>query len=251
MADECQWILTSKPASKCVLRCALILLIDNYDSFVHNLARYLRRLGAETHVVRNDSIGVSAIRDLNPQAIVLSPGPCAPAQAGCCLEVVRELAGEVPMLGVCLGHEVIAEAFGGHIIRANEPVHGRASVIHHDDTGTFVGLPSSFLVGRYHSLVAERKSLPDCLRVNAWLPDDTVMAITHREHPVVGWQFHPESVLTEHGYALLAAFLSDAGFAKTKFDSVECSRAGGELHLAIPKQPDWFARAIEFPGNSG
>ena len=226
----------------------VILLIDNFDSFVHNLARYLRRLGSETQVVRNDCLTVDQIREMKPEAIVLSPGPCAPTQAGCCLEVVRKLSAEFPMLGVCLGHQVIAEAFGGEIVRAAEPVHGRASVMENDGTGTFADLPATFMVGRYHSLVASKHSLPACLRVNAWVSDGTIMAFEHRDFPIVGWQFHPESVLTEHGYALLQAFLCMAGV----LDASECgetgvARGGVEIRKSIPKQPDWFARAIEFP----
>lgn len=228
---------------------SVILLIDNYDSFVHNLARYLRRLGAETRVIRNDVLTAEQIRQSAPQAIVLSPGPCAPAQAGCCLEVVQQLAADIPMLGVCLGHQVIAEAFGGRTIRASEPVHGRASLIEHDSSGTFAGLPTSFWVGRYHSLVASREDLPSCLRVNAWLADGTVMAIEHIEFPIVGWQFHPESVLTEHGYELLRAFLLRAGITiDSRINQSEATREeAGEIRKAIPVQPDWFARAIEFP----
>lgn len=224
-----------------------VLLIDNYDSFVHNLARYLRRLGAETQVFRNDAIDAAEIRQRRPDAIVMSPGPCAPQQAGCCLEVVHELHAEIPLLGVCLGHQAIAEAFGGQIIRSPEPVHGRASLISHNDQGAFQGLPESFLVGRYHSLVACAQSLPDCLEVTAWLPDRTIMAVAHRDYPVVGWQFHPESVLTEHGYDLLRGFLSlAAGGAVATAEPRELP-ASPELQCAIPKQPDWFARAIEFP----
>lgn len=221
----------------------MILLIDNYDSFVHNLARYLRRLGQQTTVVRNDGITVHEIKELRPDAIVLSPGPCAPQQAGCCLEVIRDLHSTIPMLGVCLGHQAISEAFGGSTIRSNEPVHGRASSLEHDGTGSFTGLPNSFAVGRYHSLVACPESLPPCLRVNARLADGTIMAIEHREFPVVGWQFHPESVLTEFGYQMLQAFLAQAKIA-SEHKAVHTS---SELRCASPVQPDWFTRAIEFP----
>jgi anthranilate synthase/aminodeoxychorismate synthase-like glutamine amidotransferase len=223
----------------------MILLIDNYDSFVHNLARYFRRLGQETRVVRNDQISAREVEQIRPEAIVLSPGPCAPPQAGCCLSVVQELHATVPILGVCLGHQVIATAFGGEIIRAREPVHGRASAIHHDGSGVFVGLPPSVLVARYHSLVACPKTLPGCLRVNASLEDGTIMAIEHREFPVVGLQFHPESVLTQHGYQVLQSFLAIANVA-TELDA---SSYAVEHRSADPNQPDWFQRAIEFPGN--
>jgi len=193
----------------------MILLIDNYDSFVFNLARYFQRLGQATHVVRNTEIGVPEARAFRPAAIVLSPGPCTPHEAGCSLEIVRQLSGEVPMLGVCLGHQVIAEALGGRVIRAQEPVHGRTSPILHDGRGIFAGLPSPLVGCRYHSLVVEERSLPECLEVSARTEDGTVMAIRHRGLPLVGVQFHPESILTEHGYSLLAAFLRLAGQAVT------------------------------------
>lgn len=189
----------------------MLLLIDNYDSFVFNLARYFQRLGQTTHVVRNTAIDVAGVRALRPDAVILSPGPRTPREAGCSLEVVRELADEVPLLGVCLGHQTIAEALGGQIARAPEPVHGRASRIHHDDRGVFAGLPNPIIGCRYHSLVVERASLPECLEVAAWTEDATVMAIRHRSRPVMGVQFHPESILTNCGYPLLAAFLKLVG----------------------------------------
>lgn len=224
-----------------------VLLIDNYDSFVHNLGRYFRRMGSTTHVIRNDKIDVSEIRERKPDVIVMSPGPCAPQQAGCCLEVVRELHQEFPILGVCLGHQVIAEAFGGHVVRASKPVHGRASTIMNDGKGSFADLPESFLVGRYHSLVANPTCLPKCLEVTAQLSDGTIMAIRHRQYPIVGWQFHPESVLTEFGYDLLRNFLANHVGQTTRSPALSVS-SESELHCAIPKQPDWFERAIEFPG---
>jgi len=184
-----------------------VLVIDNYDSFVFNLARYLERLGQRTRVVRNTAIDVAGVRAVAPRAIVLSPGPCAPQQAGCALAVVREFHRRVPMLGVCLGHQAIAEALGGRIVRAGEPVHGRTSPVVHEGRGVFAGLPSPIVATRYHSLVVEESSLPPVLDVTARTEDSTVMAIQHRELPVVGLQFHPESILTEHGYAILAAFL--------------------------------------------
>jgi len=189
----------------------VILLIDNYDSFVHNLARYVRRLGSDTCVVRNDAVDAAEIRRLKPCAIILSPGPCAPAQAGCSLEVVRELYDETPILGICLGHQAIAEAFGGKVVRSPVPVHGRTAEIRHDGTRLFAGLPSPLRVARYHSLCAEVGSLPTCLRSTAMSEDGLVMALEHVERPVFGVQFHPESVLTEGGYRLLANFLTLAG----------------------------------------
>jgi len=191
----------------------MILVIDNYDSFVFNLARYLQRLGQTTRVVRNTAIDPATVRRLRPAALVLSPGPCAPQQAGCSLALVREFREELPILGICLGHQTIAEALGGRIVRAREPVHGRASPIYHDGRGIFAGLPSPISAGRYHSLVVEEASLPACLEVCARTADGTIMALGHRQRPVVGLQFHPESILTEAGYALLAAFLRMAGLA--------------------------------------
>ena len=186
----------------------MILLIDNYDSFVFNLARYFEQLGQTTHVVRNSAIDVAGVRALGPDALVLSPGPCRPRQAGCSLQLVRQLHAELPILGVCLGHQVIAEALGGRIVRASEPVHGRTSLIHHHGTSVFADLPNPLIGCRYHSLVVDRGSLPECLDVTAQTADGTVMGIQHRHLPLVGVQFHPESILTQSGHALLAAFLS-------------------------------------------
>jgi len=185
----------------------MILLIDNYDSFAHNLARYFDRLGQDVRVVRNNSIDVGTVCDMRPTAVVLSPGPCTPHEAGASLEVVRRFHGELPMLGVCLGHQVIAEALGGRIQRAPAPVHGRTSSIIHDATGLFAGLPSPLKVARYHSLVAEPAALPAELCATAWTSDGILMAFEHRHQPVFGVQFHPESILTECGYELLANFL--------------------------------------------
>jgi len=189
----------------------VILLVDNYDSFVFNLARYFRRLGHDALVVRNDAIDVPGIRSLRPGALVLSPGPCAPAQAGCSLEVVSQLHAELPILGVCLGHQAIGEAFGGRIVRAPEPVHGRTSLVHHDGQGIFAGLPTPLAACRYHSLVVEASSVPECLEVSAHSDDGLIMALRHKQYPVVGVQFHPESILTEHGFAMLREFLRLAG----------------------------------------
>lgn len=189
----------------------MILLIDNYDSFVHNLARYLRRLGQETLVVRNDALDVAGVRAVNPAAIVLSPGPCTPSEAGCSLDVVRELHKHFPMLGVCLGHQTIGQALGAKIVRAPQPMHGRTSEIVHGGESLFAGLPSPLIACRYHSLVIERDSLPAELEVIAQTAEGIVMAIAHRRYPLVGVQFHPEAILTEGGYALLANFLQLAG----------------------------------------
>jgi anthranilate synthase/aminodeoxychorismate synthase-like glutamine amidotransferase len=191
----------------------MILLIDNYDSFVHNLARYFERLGHATHVVRNDAIDAAGIDALNPAAIVLSPGPCTPSEAGCSMDVVRQRAGHVPILGVCLGHQAIAAAFGANIVRAREPMHGRTSQVFHDGHSVVAGMPNPFTACRYHSLVVDRATLPDCLEVTAWTLDQTIMAIAHREWPAVGVQFHPESILTDVGYLILSNFLRIAGIA--------------------------------------
>ncbi|NQU20549.1 MAG: aminodeoxychorismate/anthranilate synthase component II [Candidatus Nealsonbacteria bacterium] len=203
----------------------MILLIDNYDSFVHNLARYLRRLGHSTYVARNTAIDAAGVRALAPDAIVLSPGPCMPQQAGCSLELVRRFHAELPILGVCLGHQTIAEALGGRVIRAAEPVHGRSSPIHHDGRGVFAGLSNPIVGCRYHSLVVEETSLPECLEVSARLDDNTVMALRHRALPVVGLQFHPESILTDTGYLLLAGFLRLAGLSvPTELPGIDTER---------------------------
>ncbi len=191
----------------------MILLIDNYDSFVFNLARYFQQLGQRTVVRRNDKIDVGAIRHMRPQAIVISPGPGTPQQAGCSIEVIRGLCGELPMLGVCLGHQAIAEAFGGRVVRAMSPMHGRTSEIAHDGRGVFAGLPSRLEVCRYHSLVVDRASVPVELEISATTANKTVMGLRHRELPTVGVQFHPESILTDGGYRLLANFLQLAGLS--------------------------------------
>ena len=191
----------------------MILLIDNYDSFVHNLARYFERLGQTTHVVRNDAIDTAGVRRLAPDAVVLSPGPCAPPQAGISLDLVRELHRDVPILGVCLGHQTIAAAFGGQVVRAKEPVHGRASDVYHSAQGIFTGLPNPLRACRYHSLAVDERTLPDELEVTARTADGVVMAIVHRQRCVIGVQFHPESILTEYGYELLAGFLHAAGLS--------------------------------------
>lgn len=185
----------------------MILLIDNYDSFTYNLVHFLGELGAEVEVYRNDKISVRDVLAKNPTGIVLSPGPCTPNEAGICLDLVTAAAGKVPLFGVCLGHQSIAQAFGGKVVRADTLMHGKISTIRHDDTGVFEGLPKTFEATRYHSLVAEDATLPDCLRVTARTEDGTIMGLAHKEKPVHGVQFHPESIRTEHGHALLKNFL--------------------------------------------
>ena len=189
----------------------MILLIDNYDSFVYNLDRYLQRLGQKTLVVRSDAITVEAIVRLELDAIVISPGPKSPDNAGCSMEVVRRLSGQVPILGVCLGHQAIGQAFGGRIVRAHSPMHGKRSTIHHNGDALFDGIEKRFQVGRYHSLVISPDSLHDSLKAIAWADDGTIMAVKHFLYPVFGVQFHPESILTDSGYQILANFLSLAG----------------------------------------
>ena len=185
----------------------MILLIDNYDSFVYNLARYVTELGETAVVRRHDAMGVGEIAALAPSHIIISPGPCSPAEAGISTEVVRRLGPTTPILGVCLGHQCIGAAYGGEIVRAGRPMHGKTSLIQHDGTGLFTGLPSPFRATRYHSLVIAPASLPPSLEVTATAEDGEIMAVRHREYPVYGVQFHPESVLTEHGYRMLDHFL--------------------------------------------
>jgi len=221
----------------------MLLLIDNYDSFVHNLARYFQRLGQTTKVVRNDAIDVAGVRQLAPRAIVLSPGPCTPAEAGCSLAIVREFYDKLPLLGICLGHQTIAAALGARIVRADEPMHGRTSVVEHTATSLFSHIPSPFTVCRYHSLIVERDSLGIDLKISATSEEGTIMAIEHAEHPVFGLQFHPEAVLTEHGYQLLANFLSLTGLAAKpdvcKLQTAECRTTKRELPQ-LPQQPVTF-----------
>ncbi len=184
-----------------------VLVIDNYDSFTYNLVQYLSELGAEVSVRRNDAITLDEIEKMSPDSIVVSPGPCTPNEAGASKEVIRRFAGEVPILGVCLGHQCVAEVFGGRVVRGEVPVHGKTSQISHDDGDLFAGLPNPFTATRYHSLVAERESLPQELEVSAWTDDGVVMGLRHRDVKVFGVQFHPESILTPDGKRLLANFL--------------------------------------------
>ena len=186
----------------------MILLIDNYDSFVHNLARYVRELGGDAVVCRNDALAVSDIRALAPTHIILSPGPCSPAEAGISVEIVRQLGPTTPILGVCLGHQCIGAAYGGAIVRAGRPVHGRTSPIRHDGTGVFAGLPDPFDATRYHSLVIDPETLPPVLLRHAWTEEGEIMGVRHRSAFVEGVQFHPESILTLEGKRLLGNFLS-------------------------------------------
>lgn len=189
----------------------MLLLIDNYDSFTYNLVHYLGELGADVRVVRNDAMDVQAAMALRPSSIVLSPGPCDPAQAGICLPLTLAAAeAGIPLLGVCLGHQTIGQAFGGDVVRCHEIVHGKMGVMHHGGQGVFAGLPSPFLATRYHSLIVDRATLPDCLEVTAWLEDGTIMGLRHRESLIEGVQFHPESIASEHGHRLLRNFLDAA-----------------------------------------
>ena len=188
----------------------MILLIDNYDSFTFNLVHFLGDLGAHCDVRRNDALSAAAAVALAPEAIVLSPGPCTPAQAGICLDLIAAAAGRIPVLGVCLGHQAIGEAFGGRVIRAAAPMHGKVSPVSHRGTDVFAGLPSPFQATRYHSLIVEKSTLPDVLEATAWTEDGTIMGLRHRSLPLFGVQFHPESIASEHGHALLANFLAIA-----------------------------------------
>ncbi|MGB1581213.1 MAG: anthranilate synthase component II, partial [Nevskiales bacterium] len=194
----------------------MILMLDNYDSFTFNLVQYLGELGADVETHRNDAITVAEIEALQPAGIVVSPGPCTPNEAGVSLELIQQLAGKLPILGVCLGHQSIGQVFGGKVVRAREVMHGKTSPMYHAGKGVFAGLPSPFEATRYHSLVVERSSLPDCLEVTAWTQNvqgevDEIMGIRHKELDVEGVQFHPESILSEHGHAMLKTFLLRTG----------------------------------------
>jgi len=185
----------------------MVLMIDNYDSFTYNLVQYLGELGAAVRVVRNDELSVDAVEALRPERVVVSPGPGTPNDAGISLGVIERLAGRVPILGVCLGHQSIGQAFGGRVVRAGRVMHGKVSQLRHDGAGVFAGLPAAFTATRYHSLVVERESLPECLTITAEADDGEIMGLRHRSLAIEGVQFHPEALLTEHGHALLKNFL--------------------------------------------
>jgi anthranilate synthase component 2 len=185
----------------------MVLMIDNYDSFTYNLVQYLGEIGADVVVFRNDEISIQEIAAMQPSHIVISPGPCAPDQAGVSLEAIARLAGRIPILGVCLGHQAIGQAVGGKVVRAAKVMHGKTSCIHHDERGVFRKIPNDFVATRYHSLVVERSSLPDCLAVTAQSEDGEIMGLRHRSLPVEGVQFHPEALLTEHGRQMLQNFI--------------------------------------------
>jgi anthranilate synthase component 2 len=185
----------------------MLLMIDNYDSFTYNLVQYFGELGEDVQVFRNDAIEIPAMQALKPDHIVISPGPCTPTEAGVSVPAILAFAGKVPLLGVCLGHQSIGQAFGGKIVHARELMHGKTSMIHHTDSGVFRGLPNPFRATRYHSLVIERESLPDCLEITAWTDDGEIMGVRHKTLAIEGVQFHPESILTEHGHDMLANFL--------------------------------------------
>jgi anthranilate synthase component 2 len=186
----------------------MLLMIDNYDSFTYNLVQYFGELGAQVKVYRNDEITLEQIAALAPTQLVISPGPCTPAEAGISVAAIREFAGKLPILGVCLGHQSIGAAFGGRIVHARRLMHGKTSPVHHDGRGVFRGLPDPLVCTRYHSLAIERDTLPDCLEVTAWTDDGEIMGVRHKSLPVEGVQFHPESILTEHGHELLGNFLA-------------------------------------------
>ena len=185
----------------------MILVVDNYDSFTYNLVHYFDDLGAEAKVVRNDALSAAAALALKPEAILISPGPCTPSEAGVCLELIQAAPDDLPILGVCLGHQAIGQALGGQVVRARSLMHGKTSPIHHDGRGLFSGLPDPFIATRYHSLAVDRASLPNTLSVTAWTEDGEVMGVQHAARPVHGVQFHPESIASEHGHVLLANFL--------------------------------------------
>jgi anthranilate synthase component 2 len=195
----------------------MILVVDNYDSFTYNLVHYLDELGAQTRVVRNDALSADEALALRPEAVVLSPGPCSPTEAGMCLDLLRGAPETLPILGVCLGHQAIGQAFGGEVVRAKTLMHGKTSPISHADLGLFAGLPRPFTATRYHSLAVERSTLPDVLQVTAETEDGEIMGLQHRTRPIHGVQFHPESIATERGHDLLANFLDLAGVRRAAF----------------------------------
>lgn len=185
----------------------MLLMIDNYDSFTYNLVQYFMELGEEVKVIRNDKLSLADITAMAPRRLVISPGPCTPREAGISVPAIQEFGGKIPLLGICLGHQSITEAFGGKVVRAERLMHGKTSPIHHDDSTLFQGLPNPFTATRYHSLIAERNSFPACLKVTAWTAEREIMALEHRDLPVWGVQFHPESILTVEGKNLLTNFL--------------------------------------------
>ena len=192
-----------------------LLMVDNYDSFTYNIVQYFGELGAEVVVVRNDETSLEAIAAHQPDWLVISPGPCSPAEAGISIAAIQHFAGKLPILGVCLGHQAIGQAFGGEVVRAPTPVHGKVWEVAHEGGGVFAGLPSPFTATRYHSLAVKRETLPDCLEVTAWTADGEIMGLQHRTRPIHGVQFHPESIATEHGHEMLANFLDLAGVRRT------------------------------------
>lgn len=185
----------------------MLLMIDNYDSFTYNLVQYFGELGQDVRVFRNDAITLKEIAAMAPDYLVISPGPCSPKEAGISVEAIKEFAGKLPILGVCLGHQSIGYAFGGEIVHAKQLMHGKLSPVHHANVGIFSGLPNPFTATRYHSLAIRRETLPDCLEVTAWTDDGEIMGVRHKEFPIQGVQFHPESIMTEHGHGLLDNFL--------------------------------------------
>jgi len=185
----------------------MLLVIDNYDSFTYNLVHYAQEMGAKTHVIRNDDMGAGQALSLGAKAVLISPGPKTPDEAGMCLDLLTQAPEDLPILGICLGQQSIGQAFGGKVIRAKQIMHGKVSDIHHDNTGLFENLDSPFKATRYHSLSVERESLPDCLAVNAWTEDQEIMSLRHKTRPIHGLQFHPESIASENGHALIAKFL--------------------------------------------
>jgi len=186
----------------------MLLMIDNYDSFTYNLVQYFGELGVDVHTVRNDEITLPEIEAMKPERICISPGPCTPHEAGVSIPVLKHFAGKLPILGVCLGHQAIGAAFGGNVVRAQQVMHGKTSTIEHAGVGVFKDLPSPYTIIRYHSLAIERSSLPDCLEVTAWTEDGEIMGVRHKQFDIQGVQFHPESILSEHGHALLKNFLA-------------------------------------------
>jgi anthranilate synthase component 2 len=201
----------------------MILVVDNYDSFTYNLVHYLNELGAETLVHRNDALSVEQALGLKPQAVLLSPGPCTPNEAGICLSLLAAAPVELPILGVCLGHQAMGQAFGGKVVRARELMHGKTSPIHHKGVGVFAGLKNPFTATRYHSLTIEKESCPEILEVTAWTEDGEIMGVRHRERPIHGVQFHPESIATEYGHELLANFMDLAGVRRPERNPLRVS----------------------------